>query len=360
MKTTLAIAAVGDVMIDQPPALQNLWPAADLRVGNLEGPITPGGLPADKIVRLRMPTEAASWLKKLGFSAVSLANNHMLDYGQEGLHHTLAALQQQGLGFAGAGSNLQQALHPWSSALDGVRVAMVSLASTVPSGFAATADRGGIAPIRVQVSYAADGAINEEQPGTPPWVHTQTVTQDIELALEAVRATREQCDVLLLQMHWGVPPEWNSPFQGDLAEYQRPLAHALVDAGASVILGHHAHALVGIERYKHTLIFYSLGNFILHYYSGRQGLKPQRPTPVFKPKYTERNRQSVIAHLQFEQSAGWALTQAKLLPLRLNDGGEAQPVDTQGQQAVLQTLRSSDATQGLELELREDGWIALS
>lgn len=362
MNPTITIAAVGDVMLNQPFGaelpLAELQ-AADLRVANLEGSITPEAFRADKIAHLVMPPGTARRVRELGFDVVSLANNHMMDSGVVGLQNTLAELSANGIGYAGAGMNLSEALTPHIAQVKGARVATVSLAATVPPGFAAGEARPGIAPLRVRVSYWADGTINEEQPGTPPWVDTEVMAEDLGPALEAVRKAKQQADIVLVQMHWGVPPEWNSPFQGDLATYQRPLAHAVVEAGASVILGHHAHALVGIERYQGVLIFYSLGNFLLHWYSGLQGLKPQRPAPFFKPRYSERNRQSVIARLHFSQDPDWKLSRVELVACRMNDKGESARVVGAQAEAVLQTLQTSDATVGVGMRLREDGVIEL-
>lgn len=364
MKPTLSIAAVGDVMINQPYGLD--LPLADLQAAdfcttNLEGSITAEDFRADKIAHLVMPPGTAQAVRALGFHAVSLANNHMMDAGIQGLRDTLAELEASEIGYAGAGMNLSEALKPYIAEVKGAKIAMLSLAATVPPGFAAGEQRPGIAPLRVRVSYWADGTINEEQPGTPPWIHTEVLTQDLEPALETVRQAKEQADIVLVQIHWGVPPEWNSPFQGDLAEYQRPLAHAVVDAGASVILGHHAHALLGVERYKGVPIFYSLGNFLLHWYSGLKGLKPQRPAPFFKPRYSERNRQSVIAKLHFGQDPdwNWKLGRIELLACRMNDRGESERVSGQKAEEILQTLRQSDATLGFEFRLEEDGVIEL-
>lgn len=362
MKPTITVAAVGDVMINQPFAselpLADLQ-AADLRVANLEGVISDRGFPADKIARLVMPPGSARLVKQMGFDVVALANNHMMDSGAVGLQDTLAELEANSIGYAGAGMNLTDSMKPHIAEVEGVKLATVSLSATVPPGFAAGQERPGIAPLRVRVSYWADGTINEEQPGTPPWIHTQVFAEDQEVALEAVRQAKAQADIVMVQMHWGVPPEWNSPFQGDLAEYQRPLAHAVVEAGGSVILGHHAHALVGIERYKGVLIFYSLGNFLLHWYSGLKGLKPQRPAPFFKPKYSERNRQSVIAKLHFEQAQNWKLGKVELLPCRMNDIGEPSRVRGEKAAEILQTLTRSDATVGVVLKQGEDGIIAV-
>ena len=71
-----------------------------------------------------------------------------------------------------------------------------------------------------------------------------------------------------MAMHWGVPPFWRSRFQDGLADYQVEVGHALIDAGADVIVGHHPHSLQEVEVYKGKPIFYSLGNFVFHHNQG--------------------------------------------------------------------------------------------
>jgi poly-gamma-glutamate synthesis protein (capsule biosynthesis protein) len=352
----ITIAAVGDLMLRRPvttPLPEQALRSADLRVANLEAPITDRGAQADKLITLRMPSSAAAWVKELGFEVVSLANNHTLDYGVVGLGDTMSALEGVGVAFSGAGDNVSEALRPDVREVKGVKIATVSLAATVPSGSAAGEERPGIAPLRVHVSFVSDGAINDEQPGTPPWIHTEVVAEDLEPALATVRQARRQADVVLVQMHWGVPPEWSSPFQGDLAEYQRPLAYALIQAGASVILGHHPHALHGVERYRGAGILYSLGNFIFHPQTELKRLELQRPAPPFKPIYSERNRQSLIARLRFHQASGsWQLRGIELIPCRLDDQGEARAATQEQAEAILEVVKSSDATRGVAFEIQ--------
>ncbi|UCH27673.1 MAG: CapA family protein [Trueperaceae bacterium] len=352
---SITIAAVGDLMLRRPfttPLPGQALQTADLRVANLEAPITDRGVPADKLITMRMPPPAASWVKELGFEVVSLANNHTLDYGTIGLSDTMSALERVGIAYAGAGNDIAGALRPDVREVKGVKIATVALAATVPTGSAAGIDRPGIAPLRVRVSFASDGAVNDEQPGTPPWVHTEVVAEDLERALSVVRQARELADIVLVQMHWGVPPEWSSPFQGDLAEYQRPLAYALVEVGASVILGHHPHALHGVERYRGAGILYSLGNFIFHPQTKLKRLELQRPAPPYKPVYSERNRQSLIANLRFHRAGGgWQLRGIELIPCRLDDRGEARAVTQEQAKAVLEVVKGSDATRGVAFEV---------
>jgi poly-gamma-glutamate synthesis protein (capsule biosynthesis protein) len=299
-----------------------------------------------------MPAEAAGWMRDARFQAMSLANNHAMDYGERGLLDTLDAMRAADVPVVGAAADLDGALAAWTSTVSDVRVAVLGLASTVPTGFAAGPGRPGIAPVRVHVGFAVDGALNEEQPGTPPWVHTRTDEAELQRALDAVRAARAAADLVVVHVHWGVPPEWRSPFQGDLAEYQRPFGHALIDAGAQLVVGHHAHSLQGAEAYRDGLILYSLGNFAFHPYADRDRLRLARPAPPFKTRHTERNYQSLVARVRFDRDGGWRPTSAELIPARLNELGEAEHVDEAGAAAILDVVEASDANHAVAYERR--------
>ena len=361
MTDTLTVAAVGDVIFTRPPSRRlALAPlaGADVVTANLVGPVTGHPYPADKLIPLKMPLEAAGWVRDAGFEVVSLANNHAMDYGAEGLHETLAQAEASGVAVVGAGADLDAALAHRTITTRGTTVAFVGLSATVPTGFAAGAGRPGIAPVRVRVSFAVDGALNEEQPGTPPYVHTEVVQGDAELALGAVRAAKAHADVVVVHMHWGVPPEWNSPFQGDLAEYQRPFGHALVDAGATVVIGHHAHALVGVEAYGDGVVFYSLGNFAFHPYADRVRFELQRPAPPFKTRHSERNKQSVAARIELRPGAGgWRFHQATLVPARLNELGEAELVHGADARVIHGVLEASDANANVRYDADGDNIV---
>ncbi|MFC2067365.1 CapA family protein, partial [Chloroflexota bacterium] len=96
------------------------------------------------------------------------------------------------------------------------------------------------------------------QPGTPPQILTFPYKEDLEALIEDVKKLRAQVDVLALSLHWGV-----HFYHAVIAMYQKEVAHAAIDAGVDIILGHHAHLLKGIEVYKGKPILYSMGNFAL-------------------------------------------------------------------------------------------------
>ncbi len=274
MRDVARLAIVGDVVLTAPlsdagaadRALARLR-QADLVFGNLEGPLTRGGAPADKLMVMRMEPERVADLQALGFRAMSVANNHALDYGSDAFLESLALLRAHGILPVGGGRDLDEAWAPAMVEVGGWRVAFLAAASTLPPGFAAAEGRPGIAPIRVTECYEAVPSLSLEQPGTSPFVHTRAWSEDVEAAQAAVRQARARADFLIVSIHWGVPPFYRAPHQGDLAEYQSPLGQALIDAGADLVVGHHPHSLQGIQICHGRPIFHSLGNFIFDFYA---------------------------------------------------------------------------------------------
>lgn len=243
----LRIAAVGDIMLGGTAApemrkygydypfeqTQDILKQAQIVFGNLEGPLTDGGAAgtAKQYVFRSPPDKVAPALARAGFNVVSLANNHTLDYGPEGLEDTRAALDKSGIRHAGAGRNATEARQPVYMMADGVTVAFLAYSLTFPEEFWAGSDK----------------------PGTA-FGHEKHVRAD-------VAAARQTADIVVVSFHWG------QEGKTELRDYQTQLAHAAIDAGASAVLGHHPHILQGVEQYKHGVILYSLGNFAFGSYS---------------------------------------------------------------------------------------------
>lgn len=200
--------------------------SADISVGNLEAPLARGGTEfVDKKFRFKVPPAAAPALKQAGFSVLTLANNHMMDFGAEALQETLRNLDKAGILHTGAGETLSAGRKAAIVNIRGKKVAFLAYSITLPDEFYATSARPGTVP------------------GYPAYY-----LQDIARAKSAA-------DYVVVSFHWG----------SELATYpnqhQVSTAHRSVEAGADVVLGHHPHVLQGIERYKGKLILYSLGNF---------------------------------------------------------------------------------------------------
>jgi len=233
------LLAGGDVLLDrtEPEGIDPFdkvepgLDSAEVAIVNLEMAITERGEPYDKEFVFRAPGSAALTLAGAGIDVVSIANNHILDYGPEGLSDTISVLDEVGILRPGAGSNNAQAYAPRVMTLgNGVRIAFVAATAVVPGGFAATAERPGVADAK--------------------WA--------IPRVLAAVRAAAASNDVVVVSVHWGIERE-TCPNRD-----QRDLAAELIEAGASLILGHHPHVLQPIETFDRTVIAYSLGNFAWH------------------------------------------------------------------------------------------------
>ncbi len=367
MGKQLIVAAIGDVAFVRPPSADlhfgDAWTAADLRIANLEAPLTEGGIPAAKLIRLRSPSAAASWLADLKCDAVSLANNHIMDWGVPGLRATLRALDSAGVRRAGAGCDAAEAETPAVLEPDGWRVAFLSWACTVPPGFDARGGRGGLAAIRVRTSYAADPMLIDEQPGTPPWVHTEPVAEDVQRLRTVIAQAREKADVVILALHWGVPPQWQSPFQGPLAEYQVPLGRAAIDAGADLILGHHAHTVYGLEAVERSgghgtgLICYSLGNYAFHPLGDRAALELDSPLRPYHAPERPENSETYLASFTFCRDASGVagVVEACLEPAHLAENGEARKAEPEQARRIADRVARFSTSRGTRLDTEADG-----
>lgn len=204
---------------------------------------------------MRAPVAMAQAVREAGIEVVSVAGNHCLDFGYEALADTLQHLTNVGVRTCGTGANLEAAREPVFAMAGRHRVAVIGACSILPEGYAAQAEKPGCAPLRAFTVYEP---VEPDQPGTVPRTHSFPHPDDLEALIERIRRARAVADWVLVSLHWGIHMV---PFT--LADYQRVAAHALIDAGADAILGHHPHLLKGVELYKNRPVFYSLGNFAI-------------------------------------------------------------------------------------------------
>lgn len=246
---SISIVAVGDIMLGgtAQEVLQKedynypfkymipLLAYADIVIGNLEGPLTSicnSSMDLDKKYIFRSPAEkVAPALSKAGFNMLSLANNHILDYGAEGMNDTIGALKAHNIHSVGTGKNITEARAGTIVNTTRGRLGFLSYSLTFPESFWAT----------------------ENKPGTA-FGHQQQITDDI-------KRLKKLADSVIVSFHWGREKTT------ELRPYQPKLARAAIDAGASIVLGHHPHVLQAIEQYNGGLILYSLGNFVFGSYS---------------------------------------------------------------------------------------------
>lgn len=207
----------------------------------------------------RMPCssdpEVAPGMKRNGFDIVSFASNHALDYGRVHFLNTIQYLRDAGLEVIGAGENEEDARKYSIIERDGTKIAFLGYCTILPQDYWAQESRPGMNPARGHTYYEQ---IEHDQPGTPCRIHSWAHKEDKARMLEDIKKAKQQADIVVVSMHWGIHFT-----EAEIAEYQFEYAHEAIDAGADLILGHHAHILKPIEVYKGKAIFYSLGNFAM-------------------------------------------------------------------------------------------------
>lgn len=211
------------------PELLDVTRGADIFMLNQEFPFgTTGEAVEDKEYTFRVDPKYVSVLPELGADIVTLANNHMLDFGREPLRETLSALDGAGILHVGAGLNLAEASSLKTIEAGGWTIGFLGATRVIPEhSWTASRSNSGL-----------------------------FTTYDPTKLLEEVQAAKETCDYVVVYVHWGV--ERNT----EPEDYQKTLARQYIDAGADAVIGAHPHVLQGIEYYHGKPIFYSLGNFI--------------------------------------------------------------------------------------------------
>jgi len=255
------ILATGDLAMDRDDydesfvATCDTLRAADIVFGQLETSFAEQGtrLPQARHAVLARPDGAAA-LARAGFDVISMAGNHVLDWGNEAFFETKANIERAGMAVVGAGANIAEARKPARFTLpDGTTVSFLAYSSILPHAYWAEERRPGCAPMRAFTHYEQ---IEHDQPGTPPRIHSFAHPQDL-VAMEAdVRAAKAEADLVIVSHHWGI-----HFVRATIADYQREVARATIAAGADAIVGGHAHILKGCELIDGKPVFYSLCNF---------------------------------------------------------------------------------------------------
>lgn len=241
-KQTLVIQGTGDVNLDPAyiPAfaengydhawrgLRSIFWQDDISVINLECAATDGWAPEPKAFVFRCPTEGHRSIATAGVEVASLANNHGQDHGKAGMLAGKANLAAVGVAPVGVGENLAEASQPAIFEVKGWTVAVLGFGGVKPhNGWYATEDRPGM----------VDG-------------------DDIPTMVAAVEAAGAIADVVVVTIHWGTELD-TEPRDEDIAR-----AEAMIEAGADVIFGHHAHRLQPYEVIDDSAVFWGLGNFV--------------------------------------------------------------------------------------------------
>lgn len=278
----VTLIAVGDIMLSRNVAAKikakkdpyypflktrDLLQSADISFGNLEGPLTPGREVKTGEMRFRADPALARVLKDVGFDVLSLANNHLPDYGAKGIATTLEALEKSGIAYAGAGMNATDARRSAIIEANGIRLSFLAYNDTdvVPPSYGAGEKRAGTA-----------------------FMDIKTLKQDVA---EAKRSS----DLVIVSMHSGAEYT-HKPNKRQIA-----FAHAAIDAGAALVIGHHPHVIQPTEKYKDGFIIYSLGNFVFDQMWSREtreglmmkitltkdGVRALEPMPILIEDYSQ-------------------------------------------------------------------------
>jgi hypothetical protein len=251
----LTLLAVGDVIFGPnadfyfsptKQALKN----ADVVLGQLEVPFT--NRDADAIDQGRTP-DVLGALVDSGFDIVSLAGNHLADAGLPGIEDTITELKKLNIAYVGAGFNLDEARRHVILERGGTRFGFLDYNCVGPRETWANSTKAGCAYINVITHYELDNAT----PGGPPNIYTWAETATTNAMLDDIHKLRPLCDILIVSFHKGLG---HTPVK--LAAYEHQISYAAIDAGADIVLGHHAHILKGIEFYEGKPIFHGLCNYV--------------------------------------------------------------------------------------------------
>lgn len=268
--------------------------AADLAIVNLETAITDGGTPADKTYLFRAPPVALDALAAAGVDVASMANNHGLDYGPEGLADSLVAERSHDVPIIGIGEDERSAYAPFVAEIAGTTIGIVAATQVIDDNlvdsWTATPGHGGVASAK-----------------------------RVERLAQAVRETAANTDFTIAFLHWGTEGE----FCPNAA--QRSIVEPLVAAGADAIIGGHAHRVQGFGMSGDAFVAFGLGNF------------------VFRAQSPEA-RESGLMRLTVE---GDQLVSSEWLPARINSSNQPVPLEGQAADTALATVESRQSCTGL-------------
>jgi len=280
-KPEVTLMAVGDIMLSRSVEqlmvkkndftlpfvkLANVTKGVDIAFGNLETTVIAGRKISTGEFEFRTDPKSLEGLKLAGFDLVSLANNHTYNFGAKGLDSTFVELQKADIKYVGAGEGSAEAAAPVIIERGGMMFGFLSYVYPQPQSSRATADRPGLN------------------------------FMDLDQLKNDVNILKDQVDWVVVTMHSGTEYKFKPN------QEQINFAHAAIDAGASVVIGHHPHVVQTFEKYKDGYIFYSLGNF------------------VFDQMWSEETKQGLMAKIVFNSDQ---IQSIQAIPIIINQ--EYQP-----------------------------------
>jgi poly-gamma-glutamate synthesis protein (capsule biosynthesis protein) len=243
-KEKITLFFVGDIMLDRGvkysiekygkgdykfPFLKivdELKKKADILFGNLESVISDKGKKVGSIYSFRADPEAIEGLKFAGFDILSVANNHIFDYGREAMEDSFKRLKEAKIDYLGGGFNEKEACSPIIKEIGKTKIAFLAFSNLGTPLWAASEKKSGIC-----------------------WLEKEKMER-------IINEIKKKADIVVVSFHYG-EEYFSKPTQ-----FQISISHSAIDSGANLVIGHHPHFVQPIEKYKSGWIAYSLGNFV--------------------------------------------------------------------------------------------------
>lgn len=210
---------------------------ADVLFGNLESVISDKGVRVGSVYSFRAEPEAINGLISVGFDVVSVANNHIFDYGQEAMEDSFLRLKAAGIDYVGGGFNEEEAYSPVVKEVNGIKIAFLAYTNLSSPHWAVDKEKSGIA-----------------------WLEKDTMENEIKKA-------KNKADIVVVSFHYG------DEYALEPNVFQTEISKAAIVAGADLVLGHHPHVVQPVEKYGSGYIAYSLGNFVFDQSFSEETLK---------------------------------------------------------------------------------------
>ncbi len=281
------------------------------------------------------PLATVDALNIAGIHGIGNANN--VNFGTPAIRSSLQALDRAGMPHCGAGINREAAAQPIIIERNGVRYGFMQRTSVFHSqGHAATDDYAGVATLKAHTAYRPpiENLRTITRPGMPPEVITWTEPDALDQFRADIAALRKRADVVVSSNHWGLNRE--------VLQYQREIAHAAIDAGADIVMGHGPHVPNAMEVYKDKPVFYGLGSFSFE--TGHWG--------KLHPDWI-----GLMVDLSVTDGQ---LDQAAFSFVRHNDRNETYLCSMQDEETELELLRTASADHGVDLTVDGDRAIVWS
>lgn len=298
------IIAVGDIIMSRTVGIKitesgdnalpfrkvaDILSAGDITFGNVEAPFLDQGELIREGLTFKAEPGFIEGLTLSGFDIVSLANNHSKNFGSNGLIYTFNHLASNKIKYCGAGNNYQEAHQPAILELKGIKFAF--LAHTYSDGL------------------DFETHLNKDEPDVAFW--------DLPQAIEDIKAAKKQADVVISYMHAG--QEYVAKPIPDQVEF----AHAVIDAGADLVLGSHPHWVQTTEKYKDKYIIYSMGNF------------------VFDQEWSQETKEGVIVKLKFDNQK---FSLAEFIPVIIENFNQPRLANEKEKEKILKQMELKSNT----------------